>query len=84
MLQAIKPSIQNLTFEIDESSDLDYFNKLQQNNFPITLIGKDSCSLSQTRFKFFDWVVHQKTKIDKKVLTIMRKYAILRGIKVQK
>lgn len=68
LLRAIKPSVQSLTFEIDESSDLEYFNKLQEDNFLVTLIGSDSCSISETRFKFFEWMVHAKIKIDKKSL----------------
>lgn len=66
VLNRIKPNLEIIYFKVDENFNYDYLKFLKLSNFKISLIAKQEANLSDTRLKFFDWVVEEEIKKTKK------------------
>ncbi len=67
LLRQIRPATEALCFKIDENFDLAYLMQVKKLAVPISIFATPTANLSQTRLKFFDFVVEEeiiKTKKD--------------------
>tara|TARA_R110002020_G_scaffold133235_3_gene297334 strand:+ start:32793 stop:34001 length:1209 start_codon:yes stop_codon:yes gene_type:complete len=68
-LQRYAPNIIAMTlFVEDENFDQEYLNHLDSMNIKYSLICRDNSKISSIRFEFFDWVIEEYKKYNKKDL----------------
>lgn len=72
-LNSIRPNLDSLFFKVDESFDIDYAKELKEKGFKTELIIKDGADISNTRLKFFDWMISEESVSKKKDLDNLEK-----------
>jgi hypothetical protein len=69
-LRAFKQNIKLISYELDDTTDLNYIEQVQKLGIQLDLVANPRCDLNNIRFKFLDYEVHKKDIFDKKSIDL--------------
>jgi hypothetical protein len=68
ILNSIKPNMEAIFLQVDESTNPEYIKALKALGLKVMLIAKKSANMSDTRLHLLDWIIEEEISVDKKSL----------------